>query len=234
MGRTPECRNVRILVVEDDPDLGEALAQRLRREGHAVDWEQNGEAADDILQYQQYEVILLDIGLPGMDGFAILRALRRRGSRTPVLMLTARSEIQDRVGALDVGADDYLSKPFDFREFDARCRALLRRSQGLASNITRVGRLTFDRANKVAQIGDTQLKLPNRELRLLEIFLGNVGRVLSKDQIASQLFEFDDEAGPNAIELYVGRLRRKLDPALTIRTIRRLGYIAEAVDDGDA
>jgi two-component system response regulator TctD len=232
-GSGPECRNVRILVVEDDPDLGDALVQRLRREGHAVDWEQNGEAADDILQYQQYEVILLDIGLPGMDGFAILRALRRRGSRTPVLMLTARSEIRDRVGALDVGADDYLSKPFDFREFDARCRALLRRSQGSASNITRVGRLTFDRANKVAQIGDTQLRLPNRELRLLEIFLANVGRVVSKDQIASQLFEFDDEAGPNAIELYVCRLRQKLDPALTIRTIRRLGYIAEAVDDGD-
>jgi two-component system response regulator TctD len=220
-------------LIEDDPDLGDALVQRLRREGHAVDWEQDGEAADDILKYQEYEVILLDIGLPGMDGFEILRGLRNRGSRTPVLMLTARSELEDRVGALDVGADDYLSKPFDFREFDARCRALLRRSQGLASNLTHVGRLTFDRANKVAQIGDTQLKLPNREFRLLEIFLGNLGRLLSKEQISSQLFDFDDEAGPNAIELYVGRLRRKLDTALSIRTIRRLGYIAEAVDDGD-
>jgi two-component system response regulator TctD len=217
------------MVIEDDPDLGDALVQRLSREGHAVDWEKDGEAADDILQYQDYEVVILDIGLPGMDGFEILRRLRRRGSRTPVLMLTARSELEDRVGALDVGADDYLSKPFDFREFDARCRALLRRSQGLASNVSHVGKLTFDRVTKIAQVGDTQLKLPSREFRLLEIFLANLGRVVSKEQIASQLFDFEDEAGPNAIELYVGRLRRKLDGALAIRTIRRLGYVAEAV-----
>lgn len=219
---------MRIMVVEDDPDLGDALVLRLRREGHAVDWEQDGEAADDILRYQEYEVVILDIGLPTIDGVAILRGLRARGCRTPVLMLTARCELDDRIGALDVGADDYLAKPFDFREFDARCRALLRRSQGLASNLTIVGRLTFDRANKTAQIGDTQLKLPNREFRLLEILLGNVGRILSKDQIHSQLFDFDDEAGPNAVELYIGRLRRKLDEALTIRTIRGLGYIADS------
>jgi len=224
---------MRILIVEDDPDLGWALVQRLRREGYAVDWERDGEAADDVLQYQDYEVILLDIGLPNMDGFEILRALRKRGSRTPVLMLTARSEIEDRVGALDVGADYYLSKPFDLREFDARCRALLRRSQGLASNVTQVGSLTFDRAGKVAQIGDTQLRLPNREFRLLEIFLGNIGRRLSKEQIAGQLFDFDDEAGPNAIELYVGRLRRKLERALTIRTIRGMGYFAEPANSCD-
>lgn len=224
---------MRIMVIEDDPDLGDALVHRLRRDGHAVDWEQDGEAADDILQYQNYELVILDIGLPNMDGFEILRALRRRGSRTPVLMLTARSEIEDRVGALDVGADDYLSKPFDSREFEARCRALLRRSQGVASNVTQLGKLTFDRTSKTAQVGDTQLKLPNREFRLLEIFLGNIGHVLSKDQIASQLFDFDAEAGPNAIELYVGRLRRKLGDALAIRTVRGLGYVAEAVTDGD-
>jgi two-component system response regulator TctD len=216
------------LVVEDDPDLGDALLRRLRREGHAVDWQTDGERADEVLRYQCYEVIVLDIGLPGMDGFAVLRALRNRGSRTPVLMLTARSDIEDRVGALDVGADDYLSKPFDFREFDARCRALLRRSQGLASDVTKVGDLVFDRSAKTASIGDTQLNLPNREYRLLEIFVGNLGRALSKDQIASQLFDFDDEAGPNAIELYVGRLRRKLGDALIIRTMRGLGYVAQA------
>jgi two-component system response regulator TctD len=223
---------VRILVVEDDPDLGEAVVRRLSREGQAVDWEQDGEAADDILQYQDYELVVLDIGLPNMDGFEILRGLRIRGSRTPVLMLTARSEIENRVGALDVGADDYISKPFDFREFDARCRALLRRSQGLASSVTRVGKLTFDRTSKTAHVGETELRLPNREFRLLEIFLGNMGRVLNKDQIASQLFDFDDEAGPNAIELYVGRLRRKLGDSLTIRTMRGLGYVADVVSDG--
>lgn len=219
---------MRILVVEDDPDLGDALLKRLRREGHAVDLQTDGEAANDVLSYQNYEVVVLDIGLPGMDGFEVLRAMRRRGSLTPVLMLTARSNIEDRVDALDVGADDYLSKPFDFREFDARCRALLRRSQGMASNVTEVGGLVFDRNAKLVQIGDTQLSLPNREFRLLEILIGNLGRVLSKDQISSQLFDFDDDAGPNAIELYVGRLRRKLEGALAIRTVRGVGYVAEA------
>jgi two-component system response regulator TctD len=218
---------MRILVVEDDPDLGDAIQRRLRRDGYAVDLLTDGRTADEVLRYQSYEVIVLDIGLPSMDGFAVLRALRRRGDRTPVLMLTARSDIEDRVTALDVGADDYLAKPFDFRELDARCRALMRRTQGLASGVTTIGKLTFDRGAKIARLDDIQLDLPNREYRLLEIFVGNLGRVLSKDQIASQLFDFDDEAGANAIEIYVGRLRRKLGDALTIRTLRGLGYVAE-------
>lgn len=221
---------MRILVVEDDRDLGDALLRQLRREGHAVDWQRDGRCADEVLRYQGYELIVLDIGLPGLTGFEVLAALRSRGDRTPVMMLTARSDIEDRVGALDVGADDYLSKPFDFREFYARCRALLRRSQGIASGTTVVGALTFDRNAMVARIGDTQLSLPNREFRLLEIFVGNLGRTLSKEQIASQLFDFDDEAGNNAIELYVGRLRRKLGSVLTIRTMRGIGYVAEAGD----
>lgn len=224
---------MRILVVEDDPDLGDAIVRRMRREGHAVDWQRDGESADDVLQYQTYELVVLDIGLPKMDGFAVLRDLRKRGNKTPVLMLTARSDIEDRVDALDVGADDYLSKPFDLREFDARCRALMRRSQGLASGVSTIGELIFDRGAKTATIGDAQLNLPKREYRLLEIFVGNLGRMLSKDQIASQLFDFDDEAGPNAIELYVGRLRRKLGDALTIRTVRGLGYVAEAKSSRD-
>lgn len=218
---------MRMLVVEDDPDLGELLHKRLRRDGHAVDLIADGEAADDVLSYQDYDVVILDIGLPNMDGVEVLRALRRRGSKTPVLMLTARSDVQYRVDALDVGADDYLSKPFDFREFDARCRALLRRSQGLASHETTVGDLVLDRAAKLVRIGDTQLTLPNREFRLLEILVGSLGRVLSKDQIASQLFDFDDEASSNAIELYIGRLRRKLGEAINLRTVRGFGYVAE-------
>lgn len=218
---------MRILVVEDDVDVGDALLRQLRREGHAVDWQQDGEAADDVLRYQTYELIVLDIGLPGMNGFEILHALRSRGDRTPVLMLTARSNIEDRVGTLDLGADDYLSKPFDFRELYARCRALMRRTQGIASGTTSIGSLVFDRAAKTVRVDDTQLALPNREFRLLEIFVGNLGRTLSKEQIASQLFDFDDEAGDNAIELYVGRLRRKLGDALTIRTMRGFGYVAE-------
>lgn len=219
---------MRILVVEDDPDLGDAVQRRLRREGHATDWQRDGQSAEEVLRYQQYELVILDIGLPRRDGFAILRALRARGQRTPVLMLTARSEVEDRVGALDVGADDYLSKPFDFREFDARCRALLRRSQGIASGSTTLGELVFDRSAKTVMIGSTLIDLPRREYRLLEILIGNLGRVLSKEYISSQLFDFDDEAGANAIEVYVGRLRRKLGEHLVIRTMRGMGYVAEA------
>jgi two-component system, OmpR family, response regulator TctD len=219
---------LRILIVEDDKDLGDALLRQLRREGHAVDWQSDGTTADEVLRYQQYELLVLDIGLPRTDGFEILRRLRSRGERVPVLMLTARSAVEDRVTALDVGADDYLAKPFDFREFYARCRALMRRSQGIASGVTTVGKLVFNRNSKLVAIGDVQLSLPNREFRLLEIFVGNLGKSLSKEQIAAQLFDFDDDAGDNAIELYVGRLRRKLGDALTIRTIRGIGYLAEA------
>jgi two-component system, OmpR family, response regulator TctD len=218
---------MRILVVEDDPDLGDAIQRRMRRDGNAVDWQRDGEAANEVLSYQDYDAVILDVGLPKMDGFEVLRALRKRGSKTPVLMLTARAAIEDRVSALDVGADDYLAKPFDFRELEARCRALLRRSQGLAADVTTVGPLEFDRTAKAVRLRGVPLILPNREFRLLEIFIGALGRMLSKEQIAAKLFDFDDEAGPNAIELYVGRLRKKLDGALNIRTIRGSGYIAE-------
>jgi two-component system response regulator TctD len=223
---------MRFLLVEDDPDLGDAIQRHLHNDGHAADLASDGDSAYDILQYQSYEMIVLDIGLPGRDGFSILRSLRGAGDSTPVLMLTARSAIEDKIDALDVGADDYLSKPFDFREFDARCRSLLRRSQGLASSVTTIGGLVFDRAAKSACLHGRPLSLPNREYRLLEIFLGALGRVLSKEQIASQLFDFNDEVGDNAIELYVGRLRRKLgEDCLTIRTQRGFGYVAEAVVD---
>ena len=224
---------MRILVVEDDPDLGDALSRRLRRDGHGTDWVKDGDSADFVLGYQEYDLIVLDIELPKMSGFEVLRALRARGARTPVLMLTARSQIEDRVGALDLGADDYMPKPFDFRELEARCRALVRRSQGIASSETTIGALVFDRGARSARIGDTELHLPNREYRLLEIFIGSLGKALSKEQIASQLFDFEDEAGYNAIELYVGRLRRKVGEALTIRTMRGFGYMAEpsAPDD---
>src|SRR5690606_32241518 len=138
----------------------------------AADWQQDGQSAYEVLSYQAYDLLVLDIGLPRMDGFAVLRALRAKGDSTPVLMLTARSEIEDRVHALDVGADDYLPKPFDFREFDARCRVLLRRSQGVASGETRIGGLVFDRASKAASLDGVPLDLPRREYRLLEIFIG--------------------------------------------------------------
>lgn len=224
---------MRLFVVEDDPALGEAISRCLRQDGYAVDWETDGAAADDVLRYQQYDLVVLDIGLPGMDGIAVLRAMRKRGDKTPVLMLTARTEIDDRIDALDVGADDYLSKPFDVREFQARCRALFRRSRGAASEVVTIGNLIFDGSAKKVTIGDTQIILPNREFRLLEILIGNLGRVLDKDKIAQHLFDFDHDAGPNAIEVYVGRLRRKLGGSLSIRTVRGMGYVAEAAPSDD-
>lgn len=179
---------MRILVVEDDTDLAEAVVRRLRRQGHAVDWQSNGREACEVLGYAQFDLLLLDIGLPGMDGLALLAHLRRQGNKTPVLMLTARSDIEDRVNALDEGADDYLDKPFDFRELDARCRALLRRPQGQASGLWAVGGLAIDSAARRVSLHGQELDLPHREFSLLEILVGRLGRAVSKDEIAGRLF----------------------------------------------
>jgi two-component system, OmpR family, response regulator TctD len=220
---------MRLLVVEDDEDIGLAVANCLRHEGYAVDWERNGTAADEILRYQSYDAIIVDIGLPGLDGITVVRQLRARGDKTPVLILTARSAIEDRIDALDLGADDYLAKPFDVREFLARCRALLRRSRGDATDRIEMGNFTFDGVAKVVKVEDTQILLPNREFRLLEILLRRPGRIMDKDQIAAQLFDFDHDTGPNAIEVYIARLRKKLAGGLVIKTVRGLGYVVEPV-----
>ncbi|MFT4192537.1 MAG: response regulator transcription factor [Comamonas sp.] len=226
---------MRILVVEDDPDLADALLRRLRRQGHAVDWQGDGAAAWRVLGYEAFDLLLLDIGLPGLDGLAILRQLRARGDKTPVLMLTARAEIEDRVHALDVGADDYLDKPFDFRELDARCRALLRRPQGQASGLWLLGGLAIDTAARRVSLNGAGIELPNREYSLLEILAGSLGRVVGKDDIARRLFSFDEEVGLNAVEVYVGRLRRKLAGSrLRITTVRSAGYRAEVAEAAEA
>jgi len=227
---------MRILLVEDDPDLAEAVTRRLRRQGHAVDWQADGRAAFEILGYEPFDLLLLDIGLPGMDGLTLLAQLRRQGNKTPVLMLTARADIEDRVNALDVGADDYLDKPFDFRELDARCRALLRRPQGQAAGVWEVGGLEIDSAARRVRWQGEELDLPNREFSLLEVLVGRMGRVVSKDDIASRLFNFDEDVGLNAIEVYVGRLRKKLAMSqLRITTVRSVGYRADvqAADGGE-
>lgn len=220
---------MRLLVIEDDEHLGLAVSNCLRQDGYAVDWERNGALAEEILRYQTYDVIVVDVGLPGLDGISILKALRSRGDKTPVLVLTARSTVDDRIDALDLGADDYLAKPFDVREFLARCRALLRRSKGGATDRIEIGGFVFDGIAKSVNVNDTQILLPNREFRLLEILLRGMGRVLDKDQIAEQLFDFDHETGPNAIEVYVARLRKKLAGTLEIKTVRGLGYMVEPV-----
>ncbi|MFT2109956.1 response regulator transcription factor [Marinomonas sp. 2405UD68-3] len=219
---------MRVLVVEDTKVLGEAICERLNSLGHAADLVMNGQQASDILKYQVVDLIILDLNLPGLSGLQVLKNLRSRNNSTPVLILTALDQIEDRILLLDAGADDYLTKPFNFGELEARCRALLRRHHGYATNITEHGNLQVNRdARQVLLNGEVQ-PITSREFQLLEIFLGHLGRVLSKDEITEHLFNFDESPGPNAIELYVGRLRKKLaGSSLVISTLRGLGYVAE-------
>jgi two-component system response regulator TctD len=223
---------MRILLVEDHDDLAETIMDRFRSDGHAIDREADGAEAVVLLRHKEFDLVVLDINLPGLSGFDVLRALRARGDDTPVLVLTARSEIDDRILGLDAGADDYLVKPFDFRELSARCRVLARRRAGMASNEFRAGNFAFDRSAKRATLDGRDLELRNREVRLLEIFLSNLGRVLTKEDIADRLYSFEETPSLNAIEQIVTRLRRKTEgSSFVVRTARGLGYIAHVDDD---
>jgi two-component system response regulator TctD len=219
---------MRLLIVEDTADLADAIANRLKKLGHAVDMAGTGEEVDELLRSETYHLVVLDLMLPGMGGKEVLHRLRQRRSTMPVLVLTARSDVDDKVGALDYGADDYLVKPFDFRELEARCRALLRRPHGMAASEVAFGDLVFDGAAKRVTVAGQPVELGSREFRLLELLLANLNRVLSKVALLDQLFGLQDAVAPNAVELYVSRLRRKLEgSAVRIRTLRGLGYFAE-------
>jgi two-component system, OmpR family, response regulator TctD len=216
---------MRILVVEDIVDVGEAIVASMERLGHAVDWARDGESADELALAQAYDLLILDVMLPRLDGFAVLKRLRSRKASTPVLILTARSQIEDRVSALDLGADDYLVKPFDFRELEARVRALLRRRVGAATNLIECGALAVDRASRTATLDGRRLALTRRELTLIEILAARPGRIFPKSELVDQLFGFEDEPSENAVEQYIARLRRKLAGSnVEIRTFRGLGY----------
>ncbi|MCW2244036.1 response regulator transcription factor [Azospirillum canadense] len=219
---------MRILVIEDAEDLADAVIDSLRSLGHAVDWAPDGHQADELLRTETYQLIILDVMLPGPDGQTLLRQLRRRGDRTPVLVTTARSQIDTKIHLLDLGADDYIVKPFDLRELEARCRALLRRSHGMASSEATFGNLVFDAAARTVSVGGQPLDLSAREFRLLELFLGNLGRVLTKNALIEQLFDLEQAVTPNAVEMSVSRLRRKLEGAsVVIRTVHGVGYVGE-------
>jgi two-component system OmpR family response regulator len=219
---------MRILVAEDDAILADGVAISLRQSGYAVDWVKNGLEADSALEADSFDLLILDLGLPRKSGLDVLKSLRQRDSRVPVLILTARDGVEDRVRGLDAGADDYLAKPFDLAELEARVRALMRRGLAGSSTVMRHGSLSYDQVGRVAQLNGQPLELSAREVGLLEIFLQRAGRMVSKEQLVSHLCEWGDEVSPNAIEVYVHRLRKKLEPgAIRIVTVRGLGYSLE-------
>jgi len=224
---------VRILIAEDDPVLADGLSRSLRSAGYAVDTVADGESADSALTAQGYDLLILDLGMPRLAGLDVLRRLRGRGSALPVLILTAADSVEQRVRGLDLGADDYMVKPFALSELEARVRALTRRAAGSPQNLLRHGPLTLDRAGRIAAIEQTPLDLSAREIGLLEILLQRAGRLVSKEQLVDHLCEWGEEVSNNAIEVYVHRLRRKLEPGgVRIATVRGLGYCLERLPDG--
>ncbi|WP_417528987.1 response regulator transcription factor [Marinomonas shanghaiensis] len=219
---------MRILVVEDDRILGEAISQRISRMGHGLDLAQTGSQANQMLSLQEYDLMLLDLNLPDMTGDQILQTLRKKHSNTPVIVLTARNEIKDRIALLDLGADDYMTKPVDFGELEARCRALLRRSQGQAQNTIEYGNVCLDLQACSVIVNGRIVDLKQREFRLLEVFISHTGRVLSKEALIEYIYNFNEHPNASVIEIYVARLRKSLqDSDINIRTIRGLGYLLE-------
>lgn len=223
---------MRVLIVEDDKALADGLIRTLRGSGYAVDHAATGELALRAAREEHFDLIVLDIGLPGIDGFETLRSLRKHSSIGSILILTARDAESDRVKGLDLGADDYVTKPFSLPEFEARVRALIRRSQAVRSPELRYGALTINTVSKRARIAGQHLELTPREWGVLEYLLTRAGQVVSKEQMLQALCSWDVSLTHNAIEVYVSRLRSKLQSAgIHIRTVRGFGYM---VDDPDA
>lgn len=218
----------RILLVEDNEMLADGLLRSLVMPGFAVDRVAHGERADSYLQSESYDLVVLDIGLPGIDGFEILRRLRARGSKTPVLVLTARDRVEDRINGLDLGADDYLTKPFALGEFEARVRALMRRADNETMSQLVCGPLRMDTIALRAYMGDQEISLTAREWTILEVLMRQLGKVISKKRITQSVKDWEQDVTPNTIEVHISRLRRKLGEAgPQIRAVRGFGYLLE-------
>jgi two-component system, OmpR family, response regulator QseB len=214
---------MRLLLVEDDAMIGAAAREGLRQDGYAVDWVLDGPQAEAAAANDVYDLVLLDLGLPRRDGLTVLRALRQKGHDVPVLIITARDAVSDRVAGLDAGADDYLVKPFDLDELAARVRAVLRRRAGRGSAVLRVGELEIDTAARHVRWKGRDVALSAREYALLEALADRPGAFLSRSQLEERLYGWEEEVASNAVEVYIHALRRKLDPSL-IRNVRGLGY----------
>jgi two-component system OmpR family response regulator len=226
---------MRVLLAEDDTVLADALCRALRKSGYAVDWVASGGDADSALVAQTYDLLILDLGLPRMPGMEVLKRLRSREARVPVLILTAADSVEQRVRGLDLGADDFMAKPFALTELEARVRALVRRSMGTGSSLMRLGELVYDQGGRTATLHGLTLDLSARETGLLEVLLQRVGRLVSKEQIVDHLCGWGDEVSHNAIEVYMHRLRKKLEGGgIRIATVRGLGYCLERPPEGVA
>ena len=216
---------MRVLLIEDDDLLADAVSHALRKSGFVVEVAETGAAADNLLETSEYDALILDLGLPEMDGMEVLKRLRGRRNATPVMVVTARDEPEDIIGALDVGADDYITKPFRLPVLEARLRALLRRAQWDSNNEITFGSLRYDIMARRAFAGEEAMSLSAKELGILELLMKRAGRIVSKEQIARDVYDGAWDLNYNTIEVAVHRLRKKLEPAdLTVKTIRGLGY----------
>jgi len=216
---------MKFLLVEDNSELAHAVSSRMRSDGHVIDHAQNLSDAIAFSEADDYDLILLDIMLPDGDGRSFLKQHRQGAKDTPVIVLTARSQVSDRISVLDLGADDYVTKPFDHAELEARVRAVLRRKSGKTQTVVEMGGVLFDPVAGQLEVAGEQVQLRNRELRLLEVLMGAQGQIFSKQKLVDRLFAYDDDVSDNAIEVYIGRLRKHLDASdLKITTLRGLGY----------
>ncbi len=225
---------MRILLAEDEKDLNSIIAQKLKSEGYSVDCCFDGEEAIDILSYTDYDAVVLDIMMPKADGYAVLRAIRGAKKSTPVLFLTAKDTVADRVKGLDSGANDYLVKPFSLDELSARIRAMTRTSFGSTSNVIKVADLELDLGSKTVTRGGREIRLSAKEYALLEYLMFNKGKILSREKIEDHIWNFDYEGGTNVVDVYISYLRKKIDDGCDkklIHTVRGRGYVVREDDD---